>query len=67
MRNTIFAVHGRRFNNPGIQNYFNNQPWYRPLYSPKEFPGNLLSRLEQNNTAYIARYQDRNNLRYFKK
>ncbi|WP_414576997.1 protein kinase domain-containing protein [Anabaena sp. CCY 9402-a] len=67
MRNTIFAVHGRRFNNPGIQNYFNNQSWYRPLYSPKEFPGNLLSRLEQNNTAYIARYQDRNNLRYFKK
>jgi serine/threonine-protein kinase len=67
MRNTVFAVHGRRFNNPGIQNYFNNQAWYRPLYSPKEFPGNLLSRLEQNNTAYIARYQDRNNLRYFKK
>lgn len=67
MRNTIFAVHGRRFINPGIQNYFNQQPWYRPLYSPKEFPENLLSRLEQDNAAYIARYQDRNNLRYFKK
>lgn len=67
MRNWIFARHGRRFDTPGLQEYFNNQPWYSPQYSPKEFPSKLLSKLEQQNVDYIAKYQDRNNLRYFKK
>ncbi|HIK06308.1 MAG TPA: YARHG domain-containing protein [Trichormus sp. M33_DOE_039] len=67
MRNTIFAVHGRRFNDPGIQEYFDHQPWYRPVYSPREFPAKSLSKLEIRNADYIGRYQNRNNLRYFKK
>ncbi|MBW4686253.1 MAG: YARHG domain-containing protein [Komarekiella atlantica HA4396-MV6] len=67
MRNSIFASHGRRFVTPGLQNYFNNQPWYRPIYSPKQFPANLLSKLEQRNVEYIGKYQDRYNIRYFKK
>ncbi|NDJ21254.1 YARHG domain-containing protein [Nostoc sp. B(2019)] len=67
MRNSIFANYGRRFVTPGLQNYFNNQPWYRPIYSPKQFPSNLLSKLEQRNVEYIGKYQDRYNIRYFKK
>lgn len=67
MRNSIFANHGQRFVTPGLQNYFNNQPWYRPIYSPKQFPSNLLSKLEQRNVEYIGKYQDRYNIRYFKK
>ncbi|WP_193193834.1 protein kinase domain-containing protein [Nostoc sp. MG11] len=67
MRNSIFASHGRRFVTPGLQNYFNNQPWYRPIYSPKQFPSKLLSKLEQRNVDYIGKYQDRYNIRYFKK
>ncbi|MBH8563196.1 YARHG domain-containing protein [Nostoc sp. CENA67] len=67
MRNTIFAIHGRRFDTPGLQEYFDNQPWYSPQYSPKEFPAKLLSKLEQRNVDYIAKYQDRYNLRYFRK
>ncbi|QLE54978.1 YARHG domain-containing protein [Nostoc sp. TCL26-01] len=67
MRNTIFARHGRRFDTPGLQDYFNNQPWYNPTYSPKTFPTKLLSKLEQRNVDYIAKYQERYNLRYFKK
>jgi serine/threonine-protein kinase len=66
MRNTVFARHGRRFDNQGLQDYFNNQPWYNPTYSPKEFPLKLLSTLEQRNVDYIAAYQNRNNLRHFK-
>ncbi|ABA21322.1 serine/threonine protein kinase [Trichormus variabilis ATCC 29413] len=66
MRNTVFARHGRRFDNPGLQDYFNNQPWYNPIYSPKEFPLKLLTRLEQRNVDYIAAYQKRYNLRHFK-
>ncbi|MFN6535253.1 MAG: protein kinase domain-containing protein [Nostoc sp. EkiNYC01] len=67
MRNSIFASHGRRFDTPELQDYFNNQPWYRPIYSPKEFSPKLLSRLEQQNVDYISKYQDRYGLRYFKK
>ncbi len=67
MRNSIFARHGRRFETPGLQKYFDSQPWYRPIYSPKNFPTNLLSPIEQRNVEYIANYQDRHDLRYFKK
>ncbi|QSJ19564.1 YARHG domain-containing protein [Nostoc sp. UHCC 0702] len=67
MRNTIFARYGRRFDTPGLQEYFDNQPWYSAKHSPKEFPTKLLSKLEQQNVDYIAKYQDRYDLRYFKK
>ncbi|WP_138502972.1 protein kinase domain-containing protein [Nostoc sp. PA-18-2419] len=67
MRNSIFASHGRRFDTPELQDYFNNQSWYRPIYSPKEFSPKLLSKLEQQNVNYISKYQDRYGLRYFKK
>ncbi|MEH1970789.1 protein kinase domain-containing protein [Nostoc sp.] len=67
MRNSIFASHGRRFDTPELQNYFNNQSWYRPIYLPKAFPPKLLSKLEQQNVKYINKYQDHYGLRYFKK
>ncbi|MDZ8222469.1 protein kinase domain-containing protein [Nostoc sp. ChiVER01] len=67
MRNSIFANHGRRFDTPEIQDYFNKQPWYHPIYSPQAFPPKLLSKLEQQNVEYISKYQDRYGLRYFKK
>lgn len=67
MRNSIFARHGRRFINPGLQEYFNKQPWYVPKYSPQEFPSNLLSDLERRNVEYISEYQDRTNKRFFVK
>jgi serine/threonine-protein kinase len=67
MRNSIFALHGRRFDTPGLQKYFDSQPWYRPTYSPQEFPANLLSEIERQNVEYIAKYQDRYQRRYFKK
>jgi serine/threonine protein kinase, bacterial len=67
MRNWMFAIHGRRFDTPGIQDYFNNQPWYQPTYSPKEFPNKLLTPLEMRNANYITKYQDRYQLRHFKK
>ncbi|MDJ0674972.1 MAG: YARHG domain-containing protein [Calothrix sp. MO_167.B42] len=67
MRNSIFAHHGRRFQTPGLQQYFNNQPWYRPRYASQNFPNNLLSDTERMNVEYIARFQEINNRRYFKK
>ncbi|MBK1988003.1 YARHG domain-containing protein [Sphaerospermopsis aphanizomenoides BCCUSP55] len=65
MRNTIFAVHGRRFDTPGLQDYFNQKSWYNPQYSPKQFPVRLLSKLEIENAEFINQYQERYNLRHF--
>ncbi|WP_392531894.1 YARHG domain-containing protein [Nostoc sp. C117] len=67
MRNSIFASHGRRFETPAFQDYFDKQPWYRPIYLPEKFPSNLLSKLEQRNVDYISKYQDSYGLRYIKK
>ncbi len=67
MRNSIFARYGRRFDNPGLQEYFEKQSWYVPKYSPQEFPSNLLSDLERQNVGYISEYQDRTNKRFFTK
>jgi serine/threonine-protein kinase len=64
IRNSIFARHGRQFVNQELQNYFNNEPWYRPIYLPKEFPNTLLSDLERKNAAYILQYQNQNGLRW---
>ncbi len=30
LRNTVYARHGRTFNTPELQRYFDNRPWYRP-------------------------------------
>ena len=67
MRNSIFARKGRRFSNPGLQDYFDSQPWYIPKYSPEQFSSTLLSDLERQNIEYISEYQDRTNKRFFVK
>ncbi|WP_414549765.1 protein kinase domain-containing protein [Anabaena sp. CCY 0017] len=67
MRNSIYARHGRRFDTPGLQQYFNNQTWYNPVYSPQAFPFKLLSNLEQRNAEYISKFQDRHQRRHFPK
>jgi serine/threonine protein kinase, bacterial len=67
MRNSIFARHGRKFNTPGLQDYFNKQSWYRPQYSPDEFDKlKILSSIESQNISYILQYQKQNNLFYFR-
>lgn len=67
MRNSVFARHGRRFNNKGLQEYFDKQSWYNPKYSPEEFPSSKLSDLERRNVEYIAEYQDRTDKKFFGK
>lgn len=53
-RNEIYARHGRMFSKDDLQNYFNGQAWYTPLYSPEQFDSmGLLSSTEQQNAATI--------------
>lgn len=64
MRNSIFARKGRQFDSPELQSYFDAQPWYKPRYSPQEFPNRLITPLEAKNALSILQYQERNNLRW---
>ena len=36
-RNEVYARHGRMFNRSDLQDYFNAQAWYQPLYTPSQF------------------------------
>jgi hypothetical protein len=32
LRNTVYARHGRTFDSPELQSYFDSRPWYKPRY-----------------------------------
>lgn len=57
MRNEIFARHGRTFQRQELQDYFAAQPWYRPTYTPDNFPAHTLSVIENSNVLFIQQYQ----------
>lgn len=51
--NEIYARHGRRFNSPEIQAYFDKQPWYKGTISPIDFDESSLSYIERANVNTI--------------
>lgn len=57
LRNGIYARHGRRFNRPDLQQYFDAQSWYRPVYGANAFDEGLLSPVERWNAEFIRQYQ----------
>lgn len=56
-RNEIYARHGRMFNDDSLQDYFNGQAWYTPIYTPDEFKESWLSDVEVDNIAFIKSYE----------
>lgn len=56
-KNEIYARHGRMFNSPELQNYFNSKQWYKGRYSAEDFDANysasLLSNTEKKNTELL--------------
>lgn len=59
-RNEIFARHGRMFNRSDLQDYFNSQAWYQPLYTPSQWDsmGNQLNDYELKNAALIKKVEE---------
>lgn len=57
LRNQIYAHYGRRFRRKELQQYFDAQPWYRPVYAPDSFNEDLLSDVERWNAEFIANYE----------
>ncbi len=56
-RNEIYARHGRRFNDEGLQAYFDSKPWYRGTVTPEDFDEAVLSEIEKANIEKIASYE----------
>lgn len=56
-KNEIYARHGRRFDSPELQNYFNSKSWYIGKYDPKDFDANysssMLSDVEKRNAEFL--------------
>ncbi|WP_234422989.1 YARHG domain-containing protein [Prevotella vespertina] len=55
LKNSIYARHGRRFQDARLRRYFLSQSWYRPTkneVSPRE-----LNKFEKANIAYLLKYE----------
>jgi hypothetical protein len=55
LRNEIYARHGRRFRDPGLQRYFASFAWYRPNDSFRE---DQLNEIEKKNVTLIGYYEE---------
>lgn len=52
--NEIYARHGRRFNDPEIQDYFDNKSWYVGSVDPEEFDDSVLNGMEKINIQSLT-------------
>lgn len=57
-RNEIYARHGRKFKDQGLQEYFNNCSWYNGTIEPDDFQESYLSDLERENEEIIVGYEE---------
>lgn len=48
-KNEIYARHGRKFNSNELQNYFDQQSWYRGSISPNDFSDQVFNEFEKAN------------------
>ena len=59
--NEIYARHGRKFDTPSIQEYFNKKSWYNGTIDPKDFDGNesaYFNSYEMANRELMAKVRD---------
>lgn len=52
-RDEIYARHGRKFQDKGLQAYFDNQVWYNGTIEPGRFNEKVLSDTERKNLDLI--------------
>ena len=57
-RNEIYARHGRRFDDPELQAYFDSQSWYNGTIPPGSFDTMSLSQTERTNIELIQQYEN---------
>ena len=57
MRNEVFALRGRKFDDPFLRAVFSFTNWYSPTYEPEEFP-DVLSSVEKANVSTIQSVEE---------
>ena len=50
------------FNDQTLQDYFNDQDWYRPQYAPDHFDESILNDVEAYNMDLIHSYEINNGM-----
>lgn len=56
-KNEIYARHGRKFLDEGLQEYFNGKSWYNGTIEPDDFKEDMLSEIERTNEDTIVNYE----------
>ena len=56
LREEFYARHGKKFDEPGIRDYFNWRDWYKPAKNQATIK---LNKIEQQNVDLLARYEAR--------
>jgi hypothetical protein len=56
LRNTVYARHGRTFDDADLQRYFETRPWYRPR---SDYSEASLSATDRANINFIQAYENR--------
>ncbi len=58
IRNTIYAAHGRKFQDPVLMEYMEGKPWYRQTVEPEAFSEDVLSDVEKKNIALLKELEE---------
>ena len=62
LRNTVYALHGRKFKDPKLQDYFDSQFWYRGRIKPEDFSDEVFNDRERANVKLIQRLEQSRSL-----
>lgn len=57
-RNELYARHGRKFADEGLQEYFNSKDWYMGYIEPSDFNDSVLNDYEIANRDLIVQYEE---------
>lgn len=57
-RNELYARHGRRFDDEGLQDYFNAKDWYTGTIAPTDFSDSVLNDFEMANRDLLVLYEE---------
>ena len=64
-KNEIYARHGRKFDSPELQKYFESKSWYTGIYDGRDFDSNysssLLSDIEKKNAEILRAAENKKN------
>lgn len=62
-RNEIYARHGRKFDDEGLQAYFNGKEWYHGTIDPDDFREDMLNEYELANRDLIVEFEKKSGYR----